>query len=116
MKIYHYDRATGIYIGESQARLDPLETLRQKTNVYLLPAYATFTAPPVIPEGKQAAFISGKWVLEDIPKPPEPEKPPEPTEEEIKALELETKIQAELRAMAIERLQAKGEIIEASTK
>lgn len=116
MKIYHYDRETGIYIGESEARIDPLETAKQKKDIYLLPAYATFTAPPVIPEGKQAAFISGKWVLEDIPKPPEPEKPPEPTEEEIKALELESKIQAELRAMAIERLQTKGEIIEVPTK
>ncbi len=116
MKIYHYDRATGIYIGESQARLDPLETAKQKANVYLLPAHATFTAPPIIPEGTQAVFASGKWNLEDIPKPPEPVKPPEPTAEEIAAIELETKIQAELRAMAVERLQAKGEIIEASTK
>lgn len=110
MKIYHYDRATGIYIGESQARLDPLETSKQEANVYLLPAHATFTAPPKISDGMQAVFVSGKWNLEDIPKPLEPVKQPEPTEEEIKAVELETKIQTEIRAIAIERLQAKGEI------
>lgn len=110
MKIYHYDRDTGILTGESEARLDPLETIKQKKDVYLCPAHASFDAPPDIPKDNRAIFISGKWNLEAIPAPPEPEKPPEPTAEEIAAAQFEAKIQAELRVIAIERLEAKGEL------
>jgi hypothetical protein len=110
MKIYHYDRETGIYIGETYASIDPLETEKQGEPIYLCPACATFDTPPQVQEGKYLKRDAGKWLQENIPTPPEPEKIPEPTAEEIAAVELEHKIQAELRAMAIERLQVKGKI------
>lgn len=67
-------------------------------------------------DAQQARDAEDKWSLQEIPKPPEPDPPPMPTAEELAAIALENKIQAELRAIAIERLQAKGEIIEALAK
>lgn len=86
MKIYHHD-SDGLFFGVSVARLDPLETKKQKKPVHLLPANATFTAPPEIPEGKLARWTGVVWLLEDVPVIVEevPESPPEPTEEDLNA-------------------------------
>lgn len=58
MKIYHYDGTTGEYLGESDARVSPLES-----GVYLIPANATKEKPPKKTKGKALAFISGVWSL-----------------------------------------------------
>jgi hypothetical protein len=52
MKIYHYDRATGEYLGEDNATQSPLEP-----DVWLIPAYATTERPPV-PGLHQAAVFN----------------------------------------------------------
>jgi hypothetical protein len=65
MKIYNYHPTTKEYLGEEEARLDPLEFKKGKT-VYLLPANATFDAPPAHDKGTTRCFIDGKWVnIED---------------------------------------------------
>ena len=56
MKIYHYNKTTGEYIGEITARQSPLEP-----GVYLMPAYSTVTAPPACATGMVAVFSGGAW-------------------------------------------------------
>jgi hypothetical protein len=56
MKLYHYSPKTGEYIGESEARPDPLEPGR-----FLIPALCT-EFPPIQPSpGKVAVFREGFW-------------------------------------------------------
>lgn len=45
MKIYNYNRETFEYLYETEARLDPEESKIQDSEIYLLPAYATFNKP-----------------------------------------------------------------------
>jgi hypothetical protein len=111
MKVYHYDKETNEYIGETEARLDPLELKLNKIERWLLPAHATFDVPPESEEGKMIVMVDGQWTKIDKPMPPVE---PIPTTEELRAIELETKIQTEmnriLREQAITSLKAKGEI------
>lgn len=72
MKIYHYDTTTKEYTGSSEARLDPLELEINKIERWLLPANATFDAPPECPDGKMIV-MEGGWKCVNIPVPPEPE-------------------------------------------
>lgn len=51
MNVYKYNEQTKEYIRTEEAMLDPLETKKQQKNIYLLPANATFTAPPAEKEG-----------------------------------------------------------------
>lgn len=133
MKIYHYHKKTGELLGESDARLDPLETKKQGKNVYSLPAQATFEAPPetgnkeaakrlpdnsrweVVPDfrGEKYWLVDGTGIEitrlnETVPNDTlsEPPAPPPPTKEEIN----EQKIADEIRKLAIDNLIAKGEL------
>lgn len=133
MKIYHYHKKTGEFLGESDARIDPLETAKQVKGVYSLPGHSTFEFPPKISKNKAARrlpddsgwevvpdFRGEKYWLEDgteikitelgevVPEDALNEKPPPPppTEAEIN----EQKIQAKLRQMAIKSLQADNEL------
>ena len=45
MNTYHYDPTTKEYTHSETASLDPLETKRQRQDIYLLPANATFIEP-----------------------------------------------------------------------
>ncbi len=63
MQYYNFDPETGEYRGAHQARLDPLESRRQRQDVYLLPAHATFIAPPKAKAAKAALFRNGAWQL-----------------------------------------------------
>jgi len=109
MKIYHYDKVTKQFLGESEASLDPVATLK-RGDTYLLPACATFEMPPESIEGKYIIW-DGKWVYVTIPEPPIE---PIPTKEELEAQELERKIRVEmdriLREQAIASLKAREEI------
>lgn len=62
MKIYDYDKESGLYLGESMADADPLD----KAN-WLIPSNATNLAPLEMQDGKTVNFINGKWVYIDIP-------------------------------------------------
>jgi len=104
MQIYHYDRATGEYLGSTPAQIDPMATKREGKEVYLLPAYAT-DIPPLDPkEGFTQVFIDGKWVYAEIIVPeqePEPVFTPEEIQEAMKRQAIDG-VQAILDAKAKE--------------
>lgn len=73
--------AEGYFCGTTVADESPLEP-----GVFLIPAGAIDLPAPIVPEGKRAKFVAGKFTLEAIPLPePEPEPLP-PTAEEIAAI------------------------------
>lgn len=64
-EIWHYDAETGVLLSPGTA-----------DQAALIPANATDIPPPDVPDGQQAVFLDGGWVLRDIPQPePEPEAP-----------------------------------------
>lgn len=85
MKIYRYDNETKEYIGAENAFIDPLETEKQKKDVYLIPANCTEIEPPEEKEGFKIKWDGETWGYEEIPKEPEPE---QPTFDELKASKL----------------------------
>ena len=61
MKIYNYDFKTGEFLSEGEADPSPLEP-----GVFLIPAYATDIAPPIIQQNEVAIFNGSSWsVLQD---------------------------------------------------
>lgn len=64
MKVYNYERKTGIYTGISEADPDPMNP-----DQYLIPAYSTHKKPPEQPAGKVAKFNreASRWTLIDKP-------------------------------------------------
>lgn len=58
--VYKYDEKTKEYLGKAEALLDPLETQLQQKEIYLLPAYATFSAP-TLQQGQVSVFKEGAW-------------------------------------------------------
>ena len=56
-QVYHYDAQTGEYLGTDAALPDPMEAGK-----FLLPAQATFTAPPAVSAGRVAVFDAAKEV------------------------------------------------------
>lgn len=61
MRIYDIDPATGEFIGMRDARLDPLESAAQGTEVYLLPSGAVTEAPPEAQEGYARVWSGSAW-------------------------------------------------------
>lgn len=61
MNVYKYDYQTKEYIGTEAALIDPLESEKQSKEVYLLPANATFTAPPAEKEGFSHVWSGEAW-------------------------------------------------------
>lgn len=59
--IHHYDELTGEYLGEGEARQDPMEPGR-----WLIPAFATELTPPEPQAGKMRCFDGVAWVYRDI--------------------------------------------------
>jgi hypothetical protein len=58
MKIYTYNKETGEFIKEREARPNPRALGR-----YLVPANATKIKPPAFTKNKVAVFIDGAWVI-----------------------------------------------------
>lgn len=56
--IYHYHPQTGELLDTSEADPSPLEP-----GVFLVPAFATQTAPPTVPDGQIAIHLNGAWAL-----------------------------------------------------
>lgn len=56
MKVYFYDKDTFEFKREAEANIDPLETELKGEPVYMLPANATFTAPPETGDYEVAVF------------------------------------------------------------
>lgn len=66
MKIYHYDMTSGEFIGVSDARTNPAFGDDGQPE-YLVPAYATTTAPPATVVRETVMFSNGDWhVLPDL--------------------------------------------------
>ena len=65
MQIHRYDGITMEYVDTVGARIDPLETERSGSPVYLLPANATHEPPPAITVGcKEVAVWQGEaWQI-----------------------------------------------------
>lgn len=61
MQTYIYHSETKEYLYSEVAFLDPLESEQQGKDVYLLPADATFTAPPEAKEGYARVWNGKAW-------------------------------------------------------
>ena len=59
MNIYHYNKVTGEYLGETEAKLDPLDKNP------LIPANATEDKPPNAPAKKAVIRVGNAWELID---------------------------------------------------
>jgi hypothetical protein len=53
MWVYHYNFRTKEYSGTTKARINPLETEKYGSFVYLCPANATLYPPPYVPNPEQ---------------------------------------------------------------
>lgn len=67
MKIYSFNK-DGFYIGQQNAKLDPLETEKQKKNIYLLPSGATFLKPPKEEKDKNIVWNIKANIWEQVEK------------------------------------------------
>lgn len=81
MKCYKYDEK-GYFEGEMNCQRDPLESLKEKRDVWLLPADATYVAPLPEKDGFKVKWNEDHWEYEEIPDESVPEHVP--TEEELK--------------------------------
>jgi len=61
VKNYHYDEF-GVFTGETDARLDPLETERANAPVYIQVPSSTHIVPPNTGENLVPVFVDGTWV------------------------------------------------------
>lgn len=76
MQAYSYNNETMEYIGPYQCQLDPVRSAVEGKEIYLLPADATWTAPPQFDPATQRAIYSpdtDSWRVEELPPEPEPE-------------------------------------------
>lgn len=65
MKIYNYNNE-GYFTGESNAKIDPLESERQGKDVYLIPKNAVVDKVPAPEEGKLIRRVDDEWIKEEI--------------------------------------------------
>ena len=59
MQIYHYNPVTREYLRTTNARLDPLASKKAGHDVFLIPAHATDTKPPVVQAGEVPIYSQG---------------------------------------------------------
>lgn len=67
MIIYNYDRNTKEFINESVASINPLESEKQKKEVYLIPANSTTKNPPKVKKKYVLIFDEEKNKWNQIP-------------------------------------------------
>lgn len=58
MKIYNYDKNTGVFLSETEAQENP----KQKGQ-FLIPRYSTIVSPPIHSDKEIAVFKDGFWSL-----------------------------------------------------
>lgn len=63
MNAYKFNPTTKEYEGIQEAQLNPIQTEKQKKEVYLLPGNSTFEIPPEKEEGKAIVFENDNWLL-----------------------------------------------------
>lgn len=85
MTAYSYDQE-GRYTGPYECQRDPVRSESAGQSVYLLPADATWTAPPAYdPKAEIPVWSGTAWTVEKLPE--EPELPPDPKPEPGPTLE-----------------------------
>ena len=62
-QVYTFDPDTGEYLGEDATGLDPLETEAAGKEIYLLPANASFNAPPKAGPKQVAVMSDTGWTV-----------------------------------------------------
>ena len=72
MQVYQTDHQ-GFYVGMTVADPDPLDQ-----GNWLIPAGCVTEPPPSLGEKQLAQWVSGSWVVVEIPDPIDPEPIPEP--------------------------------------
>ena len=75
----------GFFISKKEAKKDPLESVKESKDIFLLPKNSTFKKPLAEKEGFNVIYESNTWIYEEIPKPP---KPKEPTLIELKEVKI----------------------------
>jgi hypothetical protein len=65
MNLYHYHSETREYLGLSEARIDPLETVKAGHEVYLIPANTTTEEPPLVGSDQVAIMVGDGWTIEE---------------------------------------------------
>lgn len=83
MKAYLFNPENKEFEAEIEAQIDPLESVKQKKEIYLLPANSTYEKPLDEKDGFKVKWQGSSWIYEKIPEP-KPEK--EPTIEELKLI------------------------------
>ena len=135
MLIYNYHPITKEYLGSSKANSDPLETAKQKKEIFLLPANATFEPSLETGKNEKTIFDNGWKVVSDfrgkkyyletgeeititelgvtVPEGAllEAPAPPEPTEEELYEAAIKAKEAEILRRQAIVEIEAEKVIL-----
>lgn len=66
MIAYRYDKTTRIYLGAYECQVDPLESEIAGHPVWLLPANATFKAPPKEQDGFNIIWNNDSWEYKEI--------------------------------------------------
>ena len=62
MLVYNYNEETKEYLNESEAYIDPEESIAQHKPIFMLPANATFKKPPEKGSHYVYCFIKDNWV------------------------------------------------------
>lgn len=75
MKIYHYEKDRGLFLGEGMADTDPM-----RGGFWIIPANATTKAPPADVAEKTRHWSGTKWVYQNVPELPEPDAEPTPAQ------------------------------------
>lgn len=65
MKAYRFDKETKEYIGEQNCQIDPIESKKRKTQVWLLPANSTYKIPLSKQKGKAIVFEYNEWIYKN---------------------------------------------------
>lgn len=96
--IYHFDRATRLYVGSSDARPNP-----EEEGEFLIPGFATDVAPPEAGAGQAARFDLevGAWELVDLPPPGEALPSELTVEQRMRLLQLHVQDRLDAQARAI---------------
>lgn len=79
---YRYDQEKKEYVGSEEMLRDQLETIKQKKDIWVLPADCTLMPPPEAKEGFKIKWTGEAWEYEEEKKEEEPA-PYVPTEEDL---------------------------------
>lgn len=68
MQAYSYNGENGEYIGKTNCQIDPVRSEREGRAIYLLPANATWEAPPPFDlETQRVVWGKNVWTVVEVP-------------------------------------------------